>query len=213
MRQLILASQSPRRKMLLEQVGIPFTVFSPQADETIDEAICPYEYARIISERKAVDVASKISTGDYTPVILAADTIVVINGNILGKPATVEEAYDMLSLLSGKWHEVMTGVSVIDTKTLSKQSHVEITKVKIRGLEKDIILRYINSGEPFDKAGAYGVQGLGALLVEEIEGDFFNVVGLPLYRTSIMLKKAGVKSQLEQYSNTGKILSEHGKTQ
>ena len=200
MKQLILASQSPRRKMLLEQVGISFSVIPPDADETIiDETICPEEYVRIISERKAADVAKKVSFNDCAvPVVLAADTIVVIDGQILGKPGTEEEAFSMLSRISGNWHEVMTGVTIIDTGTGSSQSHVEKTRVKIRHLEKDAILRYINSGEPFDKAGAYGVQALGALLVEKIEGDYFNVVGLPLYKVSLMLARTGIKTLLEQ---------------
>jgi len=197
MKQLILASQSPRRKMLLEQVGIPFTVIPSDAKENIDKIVNPEEYVRIISERKAKDIAEKILNTEYiNPVILAADTIVVIGGRILGKPGSFDEAFSMLSMLSGNWHEVMTGVSVIDTETGINQSHVEKTRVKIRSLDHDSILRYINSGEPFDKAGAYGVQALGALLVERIEGDYFNVVGLPLYKVSIMLKKAGIDSLL-----------------
>ena len=200
MKQLILASQSPRRKMLLEQVGISFSVIPPDADETIiDETICPEEYVRIISERKAADVAKKVSFNDCAvPVVLAADTIVVIDGQILGKPGTEEEAFSMLSRISGNWHEVMTGVTIIDTGTGSSQSHVEKTRVKIRHLDQNAILRYINSGEPFDKAGAYGVQALGALLVEKIEGDYFNVVGLPLYKVSLMLARTGIKTLLEQ---------------
>jgi len=183
--------------MLLEQVGIPFTVIPSDAKENIDKIVCPEEYVRIISERKAKDIAEKILNTEYiNPVILAADTIVVIGGRILGKPGSFDEAYSMLSMLSGNWHEVMTGVSVIDTETGINQSHVEKTRVKIRSLDHDSILRYINSGEPFDKAGAYGVQALGALLVERIEGDYFNVVGLPLYKVSIMLKKAGIDSLL-----------------
>ena len=197
MKQLILASQSPRRKMLLEQVGLPFTVIPSDAKENIDKIVNPEEYVRIISERKAKDIAEKILNTEYiNPVILAADTIVVIGGRILGKPGSFDEACSMLSMLSGNWHEVMTGVSVIDTETGINQSHVEKTRVKIRSLDHDSILRYINSGEPFDKAGAYGVQALGALLVERIEGDYFNVVGLPLYKVSIMLKKAGIDSLL-----------------
>ena len=186
--------------MLLEQVGISFSVIPPDADETIiDETICPEEYVRIISERKAADVAKKVSFNDCAvPVVLAADTIVVIDGHILGKPDTEEQAFSMLSRISGNWHEVMTGVTIIDTGTGSSQSHVEKTRVKIRHLDQNAILRYINSGEPFDKAGAYGVQALGALLVEKIEGDYFNVVGLPLYKVSLMLARTGIKTLLEQ---------------
>lgn len=203
MKQLILASQSPRRKMLLEQVGIPFSVFPSDAKENIDERVCPEEYVRIISEKKAMDIAGKLSGKDFkNPVILAADTIVVIDGKILGKPENFDEAYSMLGMLSGNWHEVMTGVFVFDTETGMKQSHVEKTRVKIRSLDHENILRYINSGEPFDKAGAYGVQALGALLVERIEGDYFNVVGLPLYKVSIMLKNAGINTLLERDTGT-----------
>lgn len=206
MKQLILASQSPRRKMLLEQIGIPFSVFPSDADETLEEMTYPEEYVRIISERKAADVVGKISAKNCgTPVILAADTIVVIDSRILGKPITAEQAFSMLNTLSGNWHEVMTGVSVIDTETGSRQFHIEKTRVKIRPLDQKTILRYINSGEPFDKAGAYGVQALGALFVEKIEGDYFNVVGLPLYKVSVMLSKAGIKTLLEQNADAGAL--------
>ncbi|NLY19639.1 MAG: septum formation inhibitor Maf [Clostridiaceae bacterium] len=203
MKQLILASQSPRRKMLLEQVGIPFSVIPSDTKEDIDKKVSPEEYVRIVSLKKAMDIAEKISDKDFAcPVILAADTIVVIDGKILGKPETFDEAYSMLSMLSGNWHEVITGVTVIDTEDGIKQSHVEKTRVKIRSLDHENMLRYINSGEPFDKAGGYGVQALGALLVERIEGDYFNVVGLPLYKVSIMLKNAGIKTLLD--GDTGK---------
>ncbi len=197
MKKLILASQSPRRKMLLEQIGVPFKVFQSDADETINENIGPKEYAAVLSERKAEDVTGKLSGEELnSSVVLAADTIVVLGHHILGKPQMAQEAFQTLLMLSGKWHEVMTGVTLLDAETGRKMTHVEKTRVKIRSMDHKAIWRYIDSGEPFDKAGGYGIQGLGALLVEKLEGCYYNVVGLPLYSVSIMLGQMGIETLL-----------------
>ncbi len=192
MKQLILASRSPRRKMLLEQMGIPYTTLPADIDETIVDDIQPDELAAVLSERKAIKVVSVTDRYVYhCPIVLGADTIVVLDGHILGKPTDADDAFQMLKMLSGKWHEVMTGVTLVEPSTGRKLTHVEKTRVKIRKLTDEAINRYIDSGEPFDKAGSYGIQGLGALLVVKLEGCYYNVVGLPLYRVSIMFTEMG----------------------
>jgi septum formation protein len=203
MKKLVLASQSPRRKMLLEQVGIPFTVLPADVDETIDEGITPVEYVEILASRKADFIARKLHA-DPSVVVLAADTIVVYRDVILGKPKDKREAFETLSVLAGNWHTVMTGIKLIDIETGAELTHVENTRVKIRPLTKEAIINYINTGEPMDKAGAYGVQGIGALLVEKLDGCYFNVVGLPLYSVSVMLARVGIKTILDNTNPTVK---------
>lgn len=202
MRQLILASQSPRRRMLLEQVGVPFTVFPSEVDETINENVTPSEYVEILATRKAEHVARKLCDNP-SAIILAADTIVVLRNTVLGKPRDRAEALEMLIMLENNWHQVMTGITIIDAATGSRLTHVEKTWVKIRPLTTDAIWNYIDSGEPFDKAGAYGIQGRGALLVEKLDGCYFNVVGLPIYSVSVMLEQMGIKTFLDQQHKGG----------
>ncbi|HEY8420670.1 MAG TPA: Maf family protein [Thermoclostridium sp.] len=198
MKQLILASQSPRRRMLLNQIGVSFKTYPSNVDENVTEKIEPEDYVRYLSERKAFSVKEELSSNGHNSfVVLAADTIVVLEGLILGKPADERQAFDMLEKLSGNWHEVMTGVCVIDGDEGKKLTRVETTRVKIRKLTSDEIWRYIETREPLDKAGAYGIQGVGALLVEKIDGCFYNVVGLPLYSVSVMLEQFGIKTILD----------------
>jgi len=197
MKKLILASQSPRRKMLLEQVGVPFTVFSSDVDETIDTDAEPAEIVQILAARKADQVARQL-TGTPDAVVLAADTVVVLQNQVLGKPKDRNHAFEMLQKLQNKWHEVMTGIVVVDIATGERLAHVEKTRVRVRPLTPGAIWNYIDSGEPLDKAGAYGIQGLGALLVEKIEGCYFNVVGLPIYSVSVMLSRVGIKTFLDR---------------
>ncbi|NLX76772.1 MAG: septum formation inhibitor Maf [Clostridiaceae bacterium] len=197
MKQLILASQSPRRKMLLKQIGVSFQTYPSDIDEAITGNEEAEDYVRFLSERKALSVKEHLcSNGCNSFVVLAADTIVVLDGVILGKPADESHAFDMLKKLSGNWHEVITGVSVIDGDEEKKLTHVETTLVKIRELTSGEIRRYIETKEPLDKAGAYGIQGIGALLVERINGCYYNVVGLPLYSVSVMLSQFGIKTIL-----------------
>ncbi|AGC67354.1 Maf-like protein [Thermoclostridium stercorarium subsp. stercorarium DSM 8532] len=197
MKQLILASQSPRREMLLKQIGVSFKTHPSNIDENMTENVGPEDYVRSVAERKAFKVKEYFcSRGHNFFVVLAADTVVVHEGVILGKPADEDHAFEMLSRLSGRWHEVMTGVSVLDGDEDKKLTCVEITKVKMRDLSPDEIWKYIRTGEPLDKAGAYGIQGIGALMVERIEGCFYNVVGLPLHRVSVMLSQFGIKTVL-----------------
>lgn len=197
MKELFLASQSPRRKMLLEQVGVPFTVFPSDVDETIEPNINPAEVVQILAARKAEHAARQLSEIP-SAVVLAADTIVVLHDQVLGKPKDREDAFEMLRMLQNKWHHVMTGIVLIDTATGERLAHVEKTRVLVRPLTPGAIWNYIDSGEPLDKAGAYGIQGLGALLVEKLDGCYFNVVGLPIYSVSVMLARFGIKTFLDR---------------
>lgn len=185
---LILASGSPRRIELLKKLGCKFRVIPSKVEEKINPSLSPTENARRISCLKALDVASKISEG----IVIAADTVVVLNRKILGKPKNKKEARAMLQKLSAKEHRVITGIAVVDVKTKAIKQSAVTTKVKFRKLNQNLIEKYIKSGEPQDKAGAYGIQGKGALLVESIKGDYFNVVGLPLNALDQLLEKFGM---------------------
>lgn len=170
---LILASKSPRRHELLSILGIPFDRLAPKVDESPRPHEGPGEMVMRLSLDKARDVLL-----EKKGLVIAADTAVFINGRVLGKPKDEEDASNMLSLLSGAVHEVYTGLALSDGK--KEICEVERTNVCFRPLSKEEIACYIKSKEPMDKAGAYGIQGLGALFVKGIEGDYFNVVGLPL---------------------------------
>ena len=179
---LILASQSPRRKELLGLFGIPFTVRVADIDETMDPAADPGREVARVSRCKAL----AIPRGEED-VVIAADTIVVCQGKVLGKPHSEEEAVGMLSLLSGRDHQVMTGVTVVcgDREAV----FTEVTDLHFRDLTENEILRYVRSGEPMDKAGAYGIQGGAALFCEKMAGDYYNVMGLPVCRLGQVLKE------------------------
>jgi septum formation protein len=185
---IILASASPRRKMLLEQIGLKFKVVSSNVEEKITKKKKPCEIVKNNALKKAEDVASR-----HHGLIIAADTIVVCGGKILGKPKDKKEAEKMLSFLSGKWHEVFSGVVVLNTRTKEKVVKCVKTRVKMKKLSKDEIKAYVATKEPLDKAGAYAIQGLGTLLIDKIEGSYTNVVGLPLEALGDVLKKFGVK--------------------
>ena len=173
---IILASNSPRRKELLEQVGIEFEVMSSDVDEITDKT-APADVVMDLSRIKAEAVARN----NKGVVVLAADTVVAYNGHILGKPKDEADAFKMLKLLSGKAHQVFTGVTIVDEAGESN-SFFESTDVLMYENSDELIKKYIATGEPMDKAGAYGIQGKGAVLVKEIKGDYNNVVGLPLSR-------------------------------
>lgn len=186
---IILASQSPRRRELLERMGIEhFRVVTPDIDEHMDRALPPDELVKRISAEKAQAVARQL--GDTPAVIIAADTVVALDGAVLGKPTDQKDAFAMLSALSGKRHQVYTGVSVAGPQGL--QSVSERTEVVFRPLTEEEIRAYIATGEPMDKAGAYGIQGYGALLIEGIRGDYYNVMGLPVCRLGRMLAQVGI---------------------
>ena len=179
---VILASQSPRRRELLGLFGFPFTVKVSGADENMDLRNDPAQEVARVSRLKAEGVER-----GPEDVVIAADTIVVCSGYVLGKPVDEEDAFQMLALLSGRLHEVMTGVTVLyGDKAIT---HTEITQVGFRNLTEEEIHRYIATGEPMDKAGSYGIQGRAALFVERIIGDYFNVVGLPVCRLGQLLRE------------------------
>jgi len=187
---IVLASASPRRAELLRQIGIAFTVEASDIDENRVQADEPQKWVQYVALEKARDVAKKMEAG----LVLGADTIVVKEEKILGKPESPEDALEMLEFLSGSVHEVMTGFALVDTLSQKVITDVEITQVKFRKLTLKEIQAYIASGEPMDKAGAYGIQGLGCLLVEGISGCYFNVVGLPLYKVAQNLRDFGVET-------------------
>lgn len=182
---LILASGSPRRKELLEKVSIPFTVVVSDVEEKVDPALSPSDIVMSLAEQKAAAVAERFRDS----VVLGSDTVVVYGGEILGKPANEEDAKTTLGKLSGKTHQVLTGVAILHQE--KKIVFYEQTDVTFWPLTDEDIEEYVLSGEPMDKAGSYGIQGLGSLFVKEIRGDYFSVVGLPLSRTARELKKAG----------------------
>jgi septum formation protein len=187
-RTIILASASPRRKELLEKIALTFKVEPSDFHEDLTSGVKPEELVIDISRGKARAVAAKYPDA----LIIAADTIGVIRGRIFGKPINALEAVKMLAMLSGKSHRVITGLTVLDSKTQKLISKTVETRVYFKKLSVAEISRYVASGEPLDKAGAYAIQGLGSLLVEKIHGDYYNVMGLPLNALSQILKKFGV---------------------
>ncbi len=186
---LILASGSPRRAELLRSAGIDFTVRVADLDEKLLPNELPRDYVVRLSREKAQAVTSEIGDGE---VVLGADTTVVILNEIAGKPTDDNDARRMLKLLSGKWHEVLTGVSLVsDGKVMSD---VALTRVKFTKLSDEEIDWYVASGEPMDKAGAYGIQGYASRFVERIEGSYSNVVGLPVQMVYRMIAECGMRN-------------------
>ncbi|HEU4748785.1 MAG TPA: Maf family protein [Gemmatimonadaceae bacterium] len=184
---VVLASGSPRRHDLLNLIGIRHEV----VPANIDESVRPRESPRKYAERLAREKASSVNGRDSGVIAIGADTIVLIDRKILGKPANAVDAGSMLSLLNGREHTVVTAVAVARGKKVC--SGVEEVSVKFRKLTDDEIDAYIATGEPLDKAGAYGIQGYGATIVERIDGDYFAVMGLPLVRLVALLAEAGVR--------------------
>ena len=184
---IILASGSPRRKELLKELGFEFEICKPNVDESPLQNELPEHLCKRLSRLKAQHVAEKFPN----ELVLAADTIVVIDGEILGKPVNRDDAFRMLKELQGREHEVMTGISLCQSEKII--SYVEHSFVKFASLTDRDIESYISTGESDDKAGAYAVQGKGALLIEYVKGDFYNVVGLPIYKLGQMLQEFGFK--------------------
>ena len=180
---LVLASGSPRRRELLKRMGYSFTVLSPDVDEHVDAE--PRQAVAILARRKAMAAAEGLTEG----VVLAADTLVAVDGEALGKPRDQAEARAMLMRLSGREHEVFTGVCLLDVSTGRIAVHVERTGVVFRALDAAEIDRYVATGEPMDKAGAYAIQGGAAAFVESYNGSYENVMGLPVNSVGLMLKK------------------------
>ena len=188
---IILASASPRRQELLKLFGVPFTVRVADIDETMDPGAAAFDEVARLSREKAMAVPRE--AGD---VVIAADTIVVCQGRILGKPHSKEEAQQMLRLLSGRDHQVMTGCTVLTED--GTHTFTEVTDLHFRELTDKEIRRYVESGEPMDKAGAYGIQGGAALFCEKMVGDYYNVMGLPVCRLGQVLK-AQVPEIMEEF--------------
>jgi len=188
LQEIILASASPRRQQLLEQIGLQFNVVPADIDEeSIKDCSAP-ELVKQLARLKAEQVAMTRQQA----IIIAADTLVVLDGIIMGKPVNREDAFNKLSLLSGRHHQVVTGICVLDSATHNYETAAEITDVYFRILSPAEINGYLDWGEWADKAGGYGIQGKGSLLIEKIEGCYSNVVGLPLSRLYLMLGKQGV---------------------
>lgn len=171
--------------------GYDFEVITSKADEFIDDDIPAKEAVLILSKQKAVSVSEE----NKSAVVLGCDTVVSLDGKILGKPKNEKEAFLMLSMLSGKTHKVYSGVCITDREKVTQ--FVTETDVKFYELSKESIKSYISTNEPMDKAGSYGIQGLGATLVEFIKGDYFTVVGLPLAKTARELEKFGISGKIK----------------
>ena len=192
MLKIILASSSPRRIELLKLIGLDFEVIPADIDEEFDGYMGAGQYTLEMSKQKAMAVAKKVK-GKYNEdtYVLGADTVVVIDNIVLGKPVDENHAFRMLKLLENRWHDVITGLTLVNTETLKCITETELTRVKFPAFSKGFLERYLTSKEPYDKAGSYGIQGTGSLMVECIEGCYFNVMGLPLFRLSKMLEKEG----------------------
>ena len=180
--QLILASASPRRKELLSLFNIPFVIRVADIDEAMDPAKAPFDEVARVSREKAMAVSR-----DGDDIVIAADTIVVCEGKVLGKPRNESHAREMLQMLSGRDHQVMTGCTVLRAQQC--ETFTEVTDLHFRSLSDGEIDRYIRSGEPMDKAGSYGIQGGAALFCPRMEGDYYNVMGLPVCRLGEILKE------------------------
>lgn len=185
---LVLASGSPRRRELLAQLGLSFEVCPSNVDETLEPGTSPAQAVETLALRKARAVAATCSEG----LVIGSDTVVVLDGEMLGKPRDAEEAVAMLKRLAGRTHRVYTGLAVIDVATGDCRVGHSVTAVQMDALTDAEIRRYVATGEPMDKAGAYAIQGIGATLVTHIEGDYFTVVGLPLHLLRRFLGEMGV---------------------
>lgn len=195
MQEIVLASASPRRRELLSLMGIPFRVDPSSVDETTILADHPRTFALRAAFAKANDVAGKQAEGTW---ILAADTVVTLRMRLFGKPADDFDAERMLRTLSGQTHEVITGCALVSAGGNNSLLRAISTRVRFRELTDVDISRYLETGEPMDKAGAYGIQGAGGELVDEIEGDYFNVVGLPCEAVEELFDDAGIAHSIRQ---------------
>jgi septum formation protein len=188
MPRLILASASPRRRQLLQEAGVVFSVTPSNTDERQYEGESPDTYALRVAQEKAEEVARRYP-GDW---VLGADTIVELDGYVFGKPRDAEDGFRMLRSLSGRIHQVKTAFVLLDNAGQVRERHIVTSQVRFKSLADDQIRDYLATGEPFDKAGAYAVQGLGAALVERVEGSYTNVVGLPVEEVLATLRRVGI---------------------
>ena len=189
MKRLVLASGSPRRQDILKQLGLEFEVMISRINETFPKGCSPEKAAVAVALRKTRDVMQKVK---FPAIIIGADTIVVLKGEIMGKPADAGQAFEMISALAGKQHTVITGIAVADNTTGEERTGYQLTLVSMKEIPPDRIRKYITTGEPFDKAGAYAAQGKASLFIDEITGCYLNVVGLPVAKLDSMLRSMGV---------------------
>jgi len=189
---IYLASRSPRRAELLQQIGLNFTVLPSDIDETPLLNELSHEYVVRLAAEKAQACFAKLQMdqANLYPV-LAADTTVSVDGRILGKPQDDDDAFQMLSSLAGRWHEVHTGIAVATISGV--KTAISTTRVEMPKLSDKKILAYVATGEPRDKAGAYGIQGLASTMIKRIEGSYSGVMGLPIYETAMLLEQAGIR--------------------
>jgi septum formation protein len=190
MSKIILATSSPRRKELFDKFNIDYQAVESKVSEVLDPRDKPIPYAMAIAYAKAYEVSKQYED----KIVIGADTIVVYKDEILEKPKDEEDAYRMLQLLSGKEHQVISGLAIINLSQNKKVVDYDLTKVKFRDLEPITIRKYIETEEPLDKSGAYGIQGLGGILVESIVGSYYNVIGLPLVKLDELMLKHFNKS-------------------
>jgi len=189
---IYLASRSPRRAELLQQVGIDFDVLPSDIDESILPGEPPETYVmRLAGSKAAVGLANMQQANLQQRPILAADTTVCVDGTILGKPENDDDAHTMLKRLSGRWHEVHTALALVSATGI--EAVLSTTRVELMSLSDETIVAYIASGEPRDKAGAYGIQGLAGTFIKRIEGSYSGVMGLPIFETAQLLRNAGIK--------------------
>jgi septum formation protein len=192
---LVLASASPRRRQLLAELGLPFTVVASRVEEAWPAGLSAKAAALSLALRKAWNVARRFAADGVTPtVVLGADTLVVVEGLAFGKPASAAEARHMLTELCGRVHEVVTGVGLVEVPSGRELAETVVSRVRMRAYPAEEIEAYLASGEPYDKAGAYAVQGEGGRLVAAVEGSLTNVIGLPLAATARLLKVMGFEA-------------------
>lgn len=189
MKKIILASASPRRRQLLKQIELDFEVAVSNVEEILDKKSTPRKQVEILSFQKAQAVAKKHKNA----IVIGADSMIEVSGKIIGKPKDKKHATSILKELSGKMHKAMTGFTIIDTATGKVATKSVVTKIWFRKLDDGEIESYIEKEKPYDLAGAYGIGRLGAVLAEKVEGDFYNVVGLPVCELTKELKKFGVE--------------------
>lgn len=188
MQKIILASASPRRKALLEQIGLPVRIGKIQVKELLNPRLKPINQAEELSRTKSIAAVKKYKNA----LVITADTIIALGNEVIGKPRDARDATRILRKLSGKKHAVITAYTVADTKNGKSVTRSVVSYVYVKKLADDEIKNYVATGEPLDKAGAYGIQELGSIFIEKIEGDYYTIVGLPLYDLTQTLKKFGI---------------------
>lgn len=191
MKKIILASQSPWRKIILEKLGIPFEVVVSSFEEDMMQDVPPYQLAVALARGKAETVAKQ----HHDALIIAADTFIIFEKELMGKPGTSEKAIDMLTKLAGKWHEIITGFVILDGETGEGSEQLVSTRVHLRDAEPSEIAAYVATGEPLNVAGGYAIQGRAGALIDRVEGDYWNIVGLPMSALVVELKKFGIAHQ------------------